>query len=110
MPTYRYECSACGHPMEVFQSMTERPKRKCPSCGKPKLQRMIGAGAAVIFKGGGFYETDYRSSSYQAGEKAAASSDDKGGAKSESGDKSSGEKAAAKPTEKASKPPSDKSA
>lgn len=72
MPTYRYHCDACGHELELFQSITEAPKRKCPSCGRSKLQRLIGAGAAVIFKGSGFYETDYRSESYRAAEKAGS--------------------------------------
>jgi putative FmdB family regulatory protein len=71
MPTYRYQCDACGHELELFQSMTESPKRKCPDCGRSKLQRLIGAGAGVIFKGSGFYETDYRSASYKAAEKAS---------------------------------------
>ncbi|MBK8976590.1 MAG: zinc ribbon domain-containing protein [Planctomycetes bacterium] len=70
MPTYNYECSACGHAFEVFHSMTAPVKRKCPSCGKQKLERLIGTGAGVIFKGSGFYQTDYRSSSYEAGAKA----------------------------------------
>ncbi len=61
MPTYDYACQACGHRFEVFQSMTARELRKCPECGKNKLDRLIGAGAGVIFKGSGFYQTDYRS-------------------------------------------------
>jgi len=65
MPTYDYACEACGHEFELFQSMTAAVKRKCPECGKPKLKRLIGTGAGVIFKGGGFYETDYRSDSYR---------------------------------------------
>ena len=67
MPTYAYECEACGHGFEVFQSMTARAKRKCPECGANKLQRLIGKGAAILFKGDGFYETDYRSESYKSG-------------------------------------------
>lgn len=70
MPTYDYVCAACGHELEIFQSMTESPKRKCPDCGKLKLERQIGMGAAVIFKGSGFYETDYRSDSYKQGQEA----------------------------------------
>ncbi len=70
MPTYDYRCQACGHTFELFQSMSERVKRKCPSCAKPRLERLIGTGAAVLFKGSGFYETDYRSSSYKAGAEA----------------------------------------
>ncbi len=60
MPTYEYECDACGHKFEKFQSMTAKTLRKCPACGKPKLQRLMGAGAGIIFKGSGFYETDYK--------------------------------------------------
>jgi putative FmdB family regulatory protein len=70
MPTYDYLCSACGHRVEFFQSMTERPKRKCPRCKKQKLARQLGTGAGVLFKGSGFYQTDYRSPSYQAGASA----------------------------------------
>ena len=65
MPTYDYQCKACGHVFERFQSMTARPIRKCPLCKKLKAQRLIGMGAGVIFKGSGFYETDYRSESYK---------------------------------------------
>lgn len=65
MPTYEYECSACGHRLEEFQSMTAKPLKKCPECGKSALSRLIGLGAGVLFKGGGFYETDYRSESYK---------------------------------------------
>lgn len=64
MPTYDYICRACGHKFELFQQMSDPVKRKCPDCGKPKLERLIGIGAGVLFKGGGFYETDYRSDSY----------------------------------------------
>lgn len=60
MPTYEYECDACGHEFEEFQSMSDKVLKKCPSCGKNKLQRLIGAGAGIIFKGSGFYETDYK--------------------------------------------------
>jgi putative FmdB family regulatory protein len=83
MPTYDYVCDACQHQFEAFQSIKEEPKRKCPECGRQKLRRLIGPGAAIVFKGSGFYKTDYRSDSYK---KAAAA--DKGtatgGAKSES--------------------------
>jgi putative FmdB family regulatory protein len=71
MPTYDYHCEACGHQLEMFQSISESPKRKCPRCGRSKLKRRIGAGAGIIFKGSGFYQTDYRSDSY----KQAADSD-----------------------------------
>jgi len=69
MPTYDYECNACGHQFELFQGINDPIKRKCPECGRLKLQRLFGTGAAVVFKGSGFYETDYRSADYK---KAAA--------------------------------------
>ena len=65
MPTYDYLCESCEHEFEKFQSITANPLKKCPSCGKMKLNRLIGTGAGVIFKGSGFYETDYRSSDYK---------------------------------------------
>ena len=70
MPTYDYRCNACGHEFELFQSMSEAHKRKCPDCSKLKLERLIGTGAAVIFKGSGFYQTDYRTESYKKGAEA----------------------------------------
>ncbi|HNV24425.1 MAG TPA: zinc ribbon domain-containing protein [Candidatus Omnitrophota bacterium] len=60
MPTYEYECSACGHHLEVFQSITDKKLKKCPQCGKNKLTRLLGGGTGIIFKGTGFYETDYK--------------------------------------------------
>jgi putative FmdB family regulatory protein len=74
MPTYEYECQQCGHHMESFQSIMAKPLKKCPQCGKNKLQRLIGAGAGLIFRGPGFYSTDYRSESYKAAAKAETSS------------------------------------
>jgi putative FmdB family regulatory protein len=65
MPTYDYQCDQCGHEFELFQSISEPVKRKCPKCGKQKLRRLFGTGAAVVFKGSGFYQTDYRSDSYK---------------------------------------------
>jgi putative FmdB family regulatory protein len=70
MPTYEYECDACHHNFDEFQSMSEPALTKCPKCGKKKLRRVFGAGAAVIFKGSGFYQTDYRSESYKQAAKA----------------------------------------
>ncbi len=66
MPTYDYACEACGYEFEKFQSITSGPKKKCPGCGRFKLKRLIGNGSGIIFKGTGFYETDYRSDSYKA--------------------------------------------
>jgi putative FmdB family regulatory protein len=80
MPTYDYRCEACGHEFDELQSFSEPVLKKCPKCGKLKLRRLIGTGAAVLFKGSGFYETDYRSDSY----KSAAKADAEAGTKSES--------------------------
>ena len=78
MPTYDYECDACGHEFELFQSISAPVKRKCPECSKLKLRRLFGTGAAVVFKGSGFYEPDYRSDSYKKGaEKEKKASDKK---------------------------------
>ena len=73
MPTYDYRCTGCDHEFERFQSMSDKLLRKCPECGELKLKRLIGSGGAVIFKGSGFYQTDYRSESY----KKAAEADKK---------------------------------
>jgi putative FmdB family regulatory protein len=73
MPTYDYKCNACGHRFEQFQSMKDKTLKKCPACGKNALERLIGIGAAVLFKGSGFYQTDYRSEGY----KKAAAADSK---------------------------------
>jgi putative FmdB family regulatory protein len=70
MPTYEYQCDACNHNFDEFQSITESPLKKCPKCGKLKLRRLFGTGAGILFKGSGFYQTDYRSESYKAGAKA----------------------------------------
>jgi putative FmdB family regulatory protein len=70
MPTYEYRCDGCEHQFEEFQSMNDAVLTKCPQCGKKKLRRLFGTGAAVLFKGSGFYQTDYRSESYKAAAKA----------------------------------------
>ena len=70
MPTYEYQCNACGHRFDELQSFSEPLLKKCPKCKKKKLQRLIGAGAAILFKGSGFYQTDYRSESYKSAAKA----------------------------------------
>ncbi len=65
MPTYDYICDACKHEFEAYESITADPRKDCPECGKDSLRRKIGPGAAIIFKGSGFYQTDYRSESYK---------------------------------------------
>ena len=102
MPTYDYECKACHHRWELFQSIKDNPIKKCPECGKRQAQRVIGPGAGIIFKGSGFYQTDYRSSAY----KKAAEADKKaadGGGKSDSGSGGKTEsKSESKPASKSS--------
>jgi putative FmdB family regulatory protein len=85
MPTYDYVCDSCRHQFEAFHSMKAEPLQKCPECGRKKLRRMIGPGAAIVFKGSGFYQTDYRSESYKKGAAAekSASTPAKSDAKSE---------------------------
>ena len=80
MPTYEYKCKSCGRHFEFFQSMTEEPKKLCPVCHKEELKRLVGTGAGILFKGSGFYQTDYRSASYKKGaekDKPTAKSDNK---------------------------------
>ncbi len=107
MPTYDYKCNACDHTFEIFHSMTE-VKRKCPECGKNALERQIGTGGAVIFKGSGFYQTDYRSESYKkaaeadSGKKTESKAETKTEAKAEKKPAASAESKPAK-GEKASK-------
>lgn len=103
MPTYDYECGACEHTFEVFQSIKEPVKRKCPVCGKNSLRRLIGAGAALIFKGSGFYKTDYRSDSYSKG--AAADKKADGGSGTESKPSADSKTSAADSSDKSTKKP-----
>jgi len=70
MPTYEYDCNNCGHRFEQLQSITAKALRKCPKCGKGALKRLIGTGGGLIFKGSGFYATDYRSESYKKAAKS----------------------------------------
>src|SRR5215831_907078 len=110
MPTYEYVCDACGHSFDELQSFSDAPLTKCPACGKKKLRRLFGSGAAILFKGSGFYQTDYRSESYKAAakketESSAKPADTTGtngtagksdAAKSDGGGKSSGKSAKSK--------------
>lgn len=87
MPTYEYACQKCGHEFEQFQSMRDEPLKKCPKCGKPALKRLVGGGAGLIFKGTGFYITDYKN---------------KGGGKKEGGESKSSESKPAADTKSSS--------
>lgn len=88
MPTYDYVCKACEHEWELFQSIKANPVRKCPECGKLKAQRVIGPGAGIIFKGSGFYQTDYRSKSWKKGAEAAKKASESAKSSGDSGGKS----------------------
>jgi len=99
MPTYDYECDACSHTFEVFQGINEPVKKKCPECGKNKLRRLFGGGAAIMFKGSGFYQTDYRSDGYKKAAKA-----DKPAGESSGGDKKSDAKPSSGGESKATPP------
>lgn len=92
MPTYEYECEACGIRFERFQKMTDPPESACPDCRGP-VRRLIGAGAGILFRGGGFYITDYRSKEYRESAKAerpAAGAGGSGDGKEKSGDAGKG--------------------
>ena len=102
MPTYEYECTKCGHVCDVFHSMTAKPRVKCPECGG-RTKKLIGAGAGIIFKGSGFYETDYkRKSGSNGGGKSRSDISAPKPAESKAGEKKSEEKNAEKPKEEKS--------
>lgn len=104
MPTYEYVCRACGHEWEQFQKMTEDPTRVCPACGEARVERLISSGGGIVFKGPGFYATDYRKAPPSGGEKESGESGGKsetpggkrdgsassGGSTKEAGGKSTG--------------------
>ena len=108
MPTYEYECDACGHNFEEFQYFSEDPLTKCPGCKKKKLRRLFGTGASIIFKGSGFYETDYKRAgqSSKSGDEGSKT-DSKPDAKTDKTDKPA-VKPAEKSTEKAAEKPKKK--
>jgi putative FmdB family regulatory protein len=105
MPTYEYKCDACGYQFERFQPITADPIKRCPECGKAKVKRLIGTGAGLIFKGSGFYITDYRDKSYTDKAKSesggSTSSDGKSDSKPAETSTSSGESKPAAKTESA---------
>ena len=96
MPTYDYQCQACNHTWELFQSMNDSPVSTCPKCKKRKAKRLLGLGAGIIFKGTGFYETDYKTKT--GSEKKEVSSDSGSSSSSKSSDSSD----SSKPSEKSS--------
>ena len=109
MPTYQYHCTKCDHNFELFQSMKDKPLATCPKdlCGmkrwgKGKVRKLIGAGAGLIFKGSGFYITDYRSAQYKEAAKKE-SSPSGGESKSSGGDSKAPGKTETKPASKAAK-------
>lgn len=97
MPTYDYRCNKCEHTWELFQSIKAAPVKKCPACGKSSAKRVIGPGAGIIFKGSGFYQTDYRSESYKKGAEAAKKSEEKASGKGD-GDGKASTKSESKPS------------
>lgn len=101
MPTYDYSCDACKHEFEVFESIMAEPQTKCPKCKKKKLRRLFGAGAGLVFKGSGFYQTDYRSDSYKKAASADKPADSSSDSKSTS--ESKGESKPATPAKAESK-------
>src|SRR5436309_1696794 len=100
MPTYDYHCDSCEHDFEHFQSIKDDPLKDCPECGKSKLRRLFGTGAAIVFKGSGFYKTDYRSDSYK---KRAAEDKPKSDSAGKNDDGSSSKKSEAKSESPAAK-------
>lgn len=102
MPTYDYVCSSCGHRWELFQSIKASPKRKCPDCGAMKAKRVIGPGAGIIFKGSGFYQTDYRSDAYKKAAEADRKAQEKASSNGEETSSGGGEKSSAGDEKKSS--------
>jgi len=98
MPTYDYRCRKCEHEWELFQSIKADPVKKCPACGKASAQRVIGAGAGVIFRGSGFYQTDYRSDRYKQAAAADAKSSGGDSSKSDGGGQASKPESSTKPS------------
>lgn len=109
MPTYEYACQSCGHEMEAFQRMSDDPLKTCPECDAPALKRKIGRGAGIIFKGGGFYETDFKEKKGASDSGGENKSESKSGA-SEGSDKSGTESSSKAPEKSATKSASKESA
>lgn len=97
MPTYEYRCGACGQEFDVFQKMSDDPVRSCPECGQDEAERLISRGAGLVFKGSGFYATDYRDpppdrEGEGAGTEGGAGEADAGGEASDGGESGVGER------------------
>jgi putative FmdB family regulatory protein len=104
MPTYDYICDSCSHEFEAYESIKAEPLTECPECKLPQLRRKIGPGAAILFKGSGFYQTDYRSESYKKAEKAEKSSNEPAKPASDSTASTKSEPAKAAPAPSKSEP------
>jgi putative FmdB family regulatory protein len=110
MPTYDYICDSCGHEYEVFESIMAKPRTDCPECKETTLRRKIGPGAAILFKGSGFYQTDYRSESYKKAAQAEKSSSEPAKSSSDAKPSSDGASASkAEPAKTSSSTPASKS-
>ncbi len=105
MPTYDYICDSCGHEFELFESIMAKPRTDCPECKEQKLRRKIGPGAAILFKGSGFYQTDYRSESYKKAAQAEKSTNEPAKPAGDSKPASDGASAPKSEPAKASTPP-----
>lgn len=104
MPTYDYICDACQHEFEAFESIKADPQKVCPECHKESLRRKLGTGAAILFKGSGFYQTDYRSDSYKKAAKADKPSDSSSSSSTKSDSSSSSPSSTSKPSTGGSTP------
>ncbi len=100
MPTYEYECNRCGHHFELFQNMSDSPRKRCVKC-RGAVRRLLGAGAGILFKGSGFYQTDYRSRNYTEASKKDKPSAESTSAKTKPADAKAKSAATAKTKTKA---------
>src|SRR3954470_19153076 len=104
MPTYDYICDSCSHEFEAFESIKADPQTLCPECHKTTLRRKIGAGAAILFKGSGFYQTDYRSDSYKKSAAADKPAETKSSGSGSDGSASSTPSSSPTPSKSETKP------